>query len=155
MSPQLHLIMEFQAVHIRALHYHNLVMVGLGIAYQLALARRRRARQRRVNKCRWWVRPWIGRRMQFGIYDQLLLELRTEDQRGFKNFMRMPPEMFDELLGRVGPGITKQHTLGPFGLWSEAGTHFGHLASGSTYSTMHSYHNICTSITNKRFMINY
>ena len=38
------------------------------------------------------------------------MELRSEDQTSFKNFMRMPPEMFDELLTRVGPRITKQNT---------------------------------------------
>ena len=41
---------------------------------------------------------------------QLLVELRNEDQAYFKNFMRMPPELFDELLTRVGPRITKQNT---------------------------------------------
>ena len=52
--------------------------------------RRRRRRKRLV-----WVRPWIGRRRQCGLYDQLLVELRNEEQRSFKNFMRMPREMFD------------------------------------------------------------
>ena len=30
-----------------------------------------------------------------------------EDQRSFFNFLRMPPEMFDELLNRVGPRIRR------------------------------------------------
>ena len=50
------------------------------------------------------------RRRQFGLYDQLMVELRNEDQMAFKNFMRMPSEMFDELLTRVGPKITKHNT---------------------------------------------
>jgi hypothetical protein len=29
-------------------------------------------------------------------------ELRMEDQQSFFNFLRMPPEMFDELSNRVG-----------------------------------------------------
>jgi len=37
-------------------------------------------------------------------------ELRVEDQASFFNFLRMPPEMFDELLARIGPRIQKQDT---------------------------------------------
>ena len=33
-----------------------------------------------------------------------------EDQQSFFNFLRMPPEMFDELLNRVGPRIRKMDT---------------------------------------------
>ena len=56
------------------------------------------------------MRKWIGRRHQFGLYDQLMVELRNEDQQTFKNFLCMVPDMYDELLKRVGPNITKQHT---------------------------------------------
>ena len=40
------------------------------------LRRRRGARTRNI-----WRRPWLhpGRRRQFGIYDQLMVELRRED----------------------------------------------------------------------------
>ena len=47
---------------------------------------------------------------EFGIYDQLMMELRNEDPASFTNFPRMPPDMFDELLDRVGPRITKMNT---------------------------------------------
>jgi hypothetical protein len=30
-----------------------------------------------------------------------------EDQQSFFNFLRMPPEMFDELVNRVGPRIRR------------------------------------------------
>jgi hypothetical protein len=30
-----------------------------------------------------------------------------EDQQSFFNFLRVPPEMFDELLNRVGPRIRR------------------------------------------------
>jgi len=33
-----------------------------------------------------------------------------EDQASFFNFLRMPPEMFDELLARIAPRIQKQDT---------------------------------------------
>ena len=47
---------------------------------------------------------------EIGIYDQLMMELRNEDPASFTNFIRMPPDMFEELLERVGPRITKMHT---------------------------------------------
>ena len=42
-----------------------------------------------------WVLPCIARRPLLGLYDQLMVELRREDPRAFKNFMGMPPAMFD------------------------------------------------------------
>ena len=71
----------------------------------------RRRRNRRNRSC--WVGPWLSaeRRLQFGHYDdRLLAELRMEDQSSFFNFLRMPPEMFDELSNRVGPRIRKIDT---------------------------------------------
>ena len=78
-------------------HQQNLVELGL---HQVDVIGRRRKRR---GHRRLWVQSWIGGRRQ---YDQLLVE----DQASFKNFMQMPPEMFDELLTRVGPRITKQNT---------------------------------------------
>ena len=77
------------------------------IQQQLAHARMRRRRRRAM-----WVRPWLtaDRRLQFGQYDQLMTELRIEDEQSFANYLRMEPAMFDELLQRVGPLITKQDT---------------------------------------------
>ena len=46
----------------------------------------------------------------FGIYDQLMVKLRNEDHASFTNFLRMPPDMCDELLRRMGPRITKTST---------------------------------------------
>jgi len=53
---------------------------------QQLLQRRRKARRQRVI----WVRPWIARRPEFGIYSRLMVELRNEDPRAFQHFMRMP-----------------------------------------------------------------
>ena len=77
-------------------------------------------RRRQHRQWRWWSRAWLSpeRRLQFGLYDQhfglydqLMMEPRREDQRSFMNFMRMPTEMCDEILDRVGPRIAKQHTF--------------------------------------------
>ena len=97
--------------------------------------RRRRRRQRR-----WWSRAWLSpeRRLQFGLYDQLMMELRREDQRSFMNFMRMPTEMFDEILDRVGPRIAKQHTFwrAPLDPGMKLAITLRRLASGTKYRNM-------------------
>ncbi|XP_014671429.1 PREDICTED: uncharacterized protein LOC106812148 [Priapulus caudatus] len=72
------------------------------------------------------------------MYDQLLVELRNEDRASFHNFMRMPPEMFDELLARVGPRITKEHTScrEPLEPGLKLALTLRHLASGCKNSSM-------------------
>ena len=46
----------------------------------------------------------------FGIYDQFMMKLRNEDPASFTNFLRMPLDVVEELIDRVGPKITKMHT---------------------------------------------
>lgn len=76
------------------------------------IVHRRRARPRRRQSRRhsFWLCPWPGpeRQQKFGLYDQLMVELQTEDPQSFCNFMRMPPGMFHKIL--LGTRITKQHT---------------------------------------------
>ena len=66
--------------------------------------RRRRLRRKPRSV---WVRPWIQRRNEYGMYDKLMGELRSEDPKAFQNFMRMSPNMFNELLGRLRVRLTK------------------------------------------------
>jgi len=65
-------------------------------------------------------------------------ELRNEDEASFANFLRMHPAMFDELLARVGPRITKQHTFyrDPLEPGMRLALTLRHLASGSKYASM-------------------
>lgn len=67
----------------------------------------RRRRQRRTV----WVRPWVQRRIELGQYARLMEELRLEDVRGFRNFLRVDPAMFQELLLRLTPRLTKMDTF--------------------------------------------
>ena len=53
------------------------------------------------------MKPWLSRRLDYGHYDRLMRELEAEDVVSFRNFVRMDPAMFREVLQRVGPRIEK------------------------------------------------
>ena len=64
-----------------------------------------------IRSC--WTRPWLTEeiRQQYGHYTRLLdTELRLEDPAAFRNFTRLTPEVFDEILERVAPVFQKQQT---------------------------------------------
>ncbi|WAR01347.1 hypothetical protein MAR_007905 [Mya arenaria] len=82
-----------------------------------------------------WVKQWILKSAEHGLYDKLMVELRNEDPRAFKHFMRMPPAMFDEVVQRLTPRLTKQDTNYRASLESglKVAITLQHLASGNTY----------------------
>lgn len=89
---------------------------------------------------RYWVHPINRRRHQLGIYNQLVQELRCDNQRHLK-YLRMSKENFDELLLLVTPYIKKQDThlresILP-GLKLAATLHY--LAEGSSFISI-AYH---------------
>ena len=96
---------------------------------------RRGFRRRRI-----WRRTWLNpaRRRAFGIYDQLLVELRREDPSTFKRFLSMPPELYDEILERVRGRIRKQYTWyrEPLEEGLKLAATLRHLVSGTKYSDM-------------------
>ena len=67
-----------------------------------------------------------------------MCELRYEDPASYFNILRVPPDMFDELLDTLGPLITKQNT--PYRKALEPGLKLAmtmrHLASGDRYASM-------------------
>jgi hypothetical protein len=71
---------------------------------------RERVKCSRQMKRRFWVRSWLLRRPLYGQYEHLMAELAREDIQGFKNFQRVDPELFQELLAKVGPHIDRQTT---------------------------------------------
>ena len=56
------------------------------------------------------MKPWLERRNQLGVYDALLSELRLEEEEEYKNYLRMTPGCFNELLELVKEDITKKPT---------------------------------------------
>ena len=93
----------------RQLAHFNILcgVAAIVIAEEEEQARRRREEQATRRRRRWWVRPWLSRRPIYGHYEQLMNELLRENHMDFKNFLRVEPEMFFELVERVGPRIQK------------------------------------------------
>ncbi|WAR23545.1 hypothetical protein MAR_037238 [Mya arenaria] len=92
-------LLEHELAQVR--FQYNLVLAAI-----LEAAERERQRARRRER-RWWVREWILRRALFGQYETLMKELEAEHAADFKAFLLMEPQMYYELLNRVGPRITK------------------------------------------------
>ncbi|KAI4814473.1 hypothetical protein KUCAC02_003666, partial [Chaenocephalus aceratus] len=82
-----------------------------------------------------WVRKWLSekRRERYGHYSTLLNELKTEDEKAFFNYTRLPRGLYDEVLRRVEGRIEKKDTWYrkslPPGL--KLSITLRHLASGS------------------------
>ena len=100
------------------LQHHNLVT-------QLALhqihVRRRRRRRRRPHVPRAiWVRPWISRRRQFGMYDQLLVESAKRTRWPSRTSSECPQRCTISWYSELVPDHqTKKLVQGAPGSWSE------------------------------------
>lgn len=66
------------------------------------------AKNRRVRSCQ--TKHWLMFRPQYGHYENLLRLLRTHDQKTFYVFQRMGIDVWDEILQKISPFISKQDT---------------------------------------------
>ncbi|XP_064080597.1 uncharacterized protein LOC135197460 [Macrobrachium nipponense] len=57
-----------------------------------------------------WAQEWLTRQQLHGDYDHLLRELNKEDRKGHKNFLRIYPELFEEMVERLTPILKKKDT---------------------------------------------
>ena len=85
-----------------------------------------------------WVREWLTRRHEFGPYDSLLTEMHEKDERGYKNFLRITPDLFQEMVEKLTPRLQKQCTFMreplQVGLKLAATPRF--LATGNSYPSL-------------------
>ncbi|XP_034006688.1 protein ANTAGONIST OF LIKE HETEROCHROMATIN PROTEIN 1-like [Trematomus bernacchii] len=93
--------------------------------------------RRRPRVHRFWVHPILRKRQQRGEYHCLVQELRLDDHL-FHQYFRMSKNVFDELLGKVGPLITKVDTnmhvsIGPA---ERLAICLRYLATGDSYRTI-------------------
>ncbi|GFW95273.1 putative nuclease HARBI1 [Trichonephila clavipes] len=71
------------------------------------LIRRQNAKRK---KRKVWVKPWVGRRTEYGASHTLLKELKNDDHTAYRNMLRITGEQFDELLEMVRGKLSKQNT---------------------------------------------
>ena len=85
---------------------------------------------------RHWITP--TQRCQYGAYHKHMLTLPEHDTVAFTNLLGLPHEMFDELLYRVGPRITKKMTnwRSPLEPGLKLAITLWHLATGESYMYM-------------------
>ena len=69
-------------------------------------------RRRRQRRRRYWVSPLLREQRRFaqGWYANLMREMQLEEVGDFRNFMRITPDMFQELLEGIRPAIQKRDT---------------------------------------------
>ena len=88
-----------------------------------------------------WVMPWILQRGEKGCYRTLLEEPITTDILSYKNFIRMPPAIFDLIEERITPHVRKSSIN--FRKALEVGLKLAvtlrHLSTGETYTSLQ-YH---------------
>jgi hypothetical protein len=85
-----------------------------------------------------WVREWLTRRHWFGQYDSLLTELHKEDQRGYKNYLRITPDLFQEMAEKLTPRLQKQSTFmrEPLQVGLKLAATLRFLATGNSYPSL-------------------
>ena len=94
---------------------------------------RRRRRRRRL-----WCREWLLRRSLHGEYDTLIDELNREDTQGYKNYLRITPDLFAEMVEKVSPTLSKATTRMrlPLPVGMKLAVTLRHLATGNSYASL-------------------
>ena len=117
----------------------------------LAVVLIQKEEKRRKRRRTYWVRPWLIRRPLYGQFEKLMAELQVEDVASFRNFLRVSPEFFQELLEKIGPTIHKANTFWRQSL--EPGIKLAvtlrYLATGNSYrSLQYGFRVACNTICN-------
>ena len=76
----------------------------------IALLLKRKKKRKSRQKKKVWVKPWLKRRQSLVVFETLLAELRLEDERNYKNYLRMTSENFEELFQLIKDDIRKENT---------------------------------------------
>ena len=104
--------------------YRQQLLLNINLAVNLVLLRYVRRQQLeaqpplqpaprpRRRRRRYWVSPLLREERRFGQgwYQNLMQEMQLEEIGDFKNFLRLTPEMFNELLQGLRPVIQKKDT---------------------------------------------
>ena len=63
----------------------------------LLLAKKNKKKRKRSV----WVKPWLRRRINLGVYETLVQELRLVDELKYKKILGITLQNFDEFLGLI------------------------------------------------------
>ena len=114
--------------------YYDAAMAAIIYDRQKMKIPMKRSRKRRL----FWVKEWLLGHKQEGMFRFLMNKLRLRDVAAFKNFTRMEPNTFFQLLDQIEHRITKQDTF-----WRKAisaperlAITLRFLASGETYMSL-------------------
>ena len=77
--------------------------------FTLAFLRWMKRRRKRTTRTT-WVKSWITRRNEQGVYNNLIQELGNEDPTGFRWYFRLSKENFEEILALLSHDIAKKNT---------------------------------------------
>lgn len=99
-----------------------------------AKARKRRVRRERKRKSV-WVRELLLKRHKYGMYEKLMKHLREGDVKSFRNFVRMDPEMFIQMVEDLTPRLQKKTTScrKPLSVGLKLAITLRYLATGDSY----------------------
>ena len=97
------------------------------------------------------VKNGLNRRNELGVYNNLLWELRMEDEREYKKFLRMTLEIFDDLLNLIECEIQKKRTImrDPIPPDIKLAAILRSLSTGANYAEMQHIYRTHQSIINK------
>lgn len=96
------MMLSRKQLHVKFLDEEEAMLLAAAYLQLESIKKAKRPRKRSI-----WVRNWLQRRVFYGQYEKLLAELIAEDVRGFSNYTRISPELFHELMERVGPRLSK------------------------------------------------
>ena len=84
------------------------------------------------------MREWLTKRHHFGHYDQLLTELHKEDPRDYINYLRITPNVFQEMVEKLTSHLEKMTIFmrEPLDVGLKLTTTLRFLATGNLYSSL-------------------
>ena len=93
-----------------------------------------RKKRKRVK----WVRSWLARREDRGIFHVLVRELAVEDETAYRNFFRVDKDQFQFLLDKIAHMIRKSDTVMRSSIKPEErlGVTLRFLATGETFQSL-------------------
>jgi hypothetical protein len=110
----------------------------LAAAAAIIIIKRRRRRREQRSKRSLWCQQWLSERCsEKGVGNFVLNELLTGDIVGFKGFLRMTPDVFNELLAKIEPHIRRSDTImrdsiTPHAVAARGGVRGGQLSPGAS-----------------------